>query len=161
MLRIGLSNSGDLFEICPFTGMIFPCKMDELSIDDIVVMECSDDVIELLILTKQNIVGKRVMKIIDYPCKFLLFEYFFLILQLNFFCLALTCKYDLAMPENTWLVRQPKSSVNMYYVGGNSFDSQFVQEIEMKIISETQPSQRLKKLIQKGHLKEAEVCFFL
>lgn len=68
--RIGLSNSGDLFEICPFTGMIFPCKMNELVIDDIVVMECSDDSIELLILTKQNNFGKRVMKIIDYPCKF-------------------------------------------------------------------------------------------
>lgn len=61
------------------------------------------------------------------------------------------------MPENTWLVRQPKSSVNMYFIGGNSFDTKYVQEIEMKIISETQPSQRLKKLIQKGHLNEAEV----
>lgn len=68
----------------------------------------------------------------------------------------MTCKYDLAMPENTWLVRQPKSCVNLYYVGGNCLNSQFVQEIEMKIISETQPAQRFKKLIQKGHLREAE-----
>lgn len=73
----------------------------------------------------------------------------------------MTCKYDLTMPENTWLVRQPKSCVNLYYVSGNSLDSQFVQEIEMKIISETQPAQRFKKLIQKGHLKEAEVSLFL
>lgn len=57
--------------------MIFPCKMDELVIDDIVVMECSDDSIELLILTKQNNFGKRVMKIIDYPCKFLSLFFFF------------------------------------------------------------------------------------
>lgn len=77
-----------------------------------------------------------------------------------YFFAAMTCKYDLEMPENTWLVRQPKSSVNMYYVSGNCLDFQHVQEIEMKIISETQPSQRLKKLIQKGHLNEAEVCFF-
>lgn len=139
--------------------MIFPCKTDDLVIDDIVVMECTDDAIELLILTKQNTVGKRVMKIIDYPCKSLILCFISKIHKF-FNVLAMTCKYDLAMPENTWLVRQPKSSVNMYYVGGNCLDSRYVQEIEMKIISETQPSQRFKKLIQKGHLNEAEVGFF-
>lgn len=75
--RIGLTNSGDIFEICPYTGMIFPFKMDDLVIDDIVVMECDDDGIELMILTKQNDVGKRAMKIIDYPCKSKCFFFFF------------------------------------------------------------------------------------
>lgn len=68
------------------------------------------------------------------------------------------CKYDLTVPLNTWLVRQPKTSVNMYYVYGIQNDeTNCVEMVEMKIITETQPEQRLKKLIHKGHLNEAEV----
>jgi hypothetical protein len=66
-------------------------------------------------------------------------------------------KYELSMPEIAWLVRQPKSSINMYYMSGSKNDTPLIQEIEMKIISETEPSQRLLKLIQRGHLVEAEV----
>lgn len=57
-----------------------------------------------------------------------------------------------------WLIRQSKSSVNMYYLHGFSDDDSgnVIQEIEMKIISETQPDQRFKKLIQRGRLEEAE-----
>lgn len=60
------------------------------------------------------------------------------------------------MGEHVWLVQQPKSAVNIYYVTGNAHDKQQVQEIEMKILSETQPSLRLNKLIRKGRLEEAE-----
>lgn len=46
----------------------------------------------------------------------------------------------------------------MYYLHGFPDDESdsVIQEIEMKIISETQPDQRLKKLIQRGRLEEAE-----
>jgi kinetochore-associated protein 1 len=67
------------------------------------------------------------------------------------------CKYELTMPDIAWLVHQPKSSVNMYYMSGSKLDTEHIQEIEMKIISETDPFQRLLKLIQRGHLAEAEV----
>lgn len=66
------------------------------------------------------------------------------------------CKYELDMAEHVWLVQQPKSAVNIYYVTGSAHDKQQVQEIEMKILSETQPSLRLDKLIRKGRLEEAE-----
>lgn len=66
------------------------------------------------------------------------------------------CKYDLEMTEHVWLVQQPKSAVNIYYITGNPKDQLHVQEIEMKILSETQPSLRLEKLIRKGRLDEAE-----
>lgn len=67
------------------------------------------------------------------------------------------CNYELTVPEFAWLIQQPKSAMNMYYLHGIDGGSVMVQEIEMRIISETQPDQRLKKLIQKGHLDEAEV----
>lgn len=66
------------------------------------------------------------------------------------------CKYDLEMTEHVWLVQQPKSAVNIYYITGNAKDKPHVQEIEMKILSETQPSLRLEKLIRTGRLDEAE-----
>lgn len=70
----------------------------------------------------------------------------------------MTCKYELAVPQFAWLIQQPKSALNMYYLHGIHCSSTIVQQIEMRIISETQPDQRLKKLIKKGHLDEAEVC---
>lgn len=46
----------------------------------------------------------------------------------------------------------------MYYLHGLLDDESgdVIQEIEMKIVSETQPDQRFKKLIQRGRLEEAE-----
>lgn len=67
------------------------------------------------------------------------------------------CNYELTVPEFAWLIRQPKSAMNMYYLHGIHGGSEIVQEIEMRIISETQPDQRLRKLIQRGHLDDAEV----
>ena len=69
------------------------------------------------------------------------------------------CKYELPMMKNTWLVDQEKTSMQLYYVSGNQRNTDFIEEIEMNILSETQPIERLKKLIQKGHLDEAEVMF--
>lgn len=70
------------------------------------------------------------------------------------------CNYELTVPEFAWLIKQPKSALNMYYLHGiHGGSAAMMQEIEMRIIAETQPDQRLKKLIQKGHLDEAEVFF--
>lgn len=70
----------------------------------------------------------------------------------------MVCNYELSMPQHSWLIRQPKSAVNIYYLHGIVRDgTDLVQTIDMKMISETQPEQRLKKLIHKGSLEEAEV----
>lgn len=69
----------------------------------------------------------------------------------------MTCKNELSMPQHTWLVQQPKTAVNIYYLSGDDFNEfDLPQEIEMKIMCETQPQERLKKLICKGRLDEAE-----
>lgn len=61
---------------------------------------------------------------------------------------------------NSWLVAQThKSSVNLYYLNCDdtmrSTDG-VIQEIEGKEISETEPEQRLRKLLARGNLDEAE-----
>lgn len=67
------------------------------------------------------------------------------------------CNFELVVPNNTWLVNQMKSAVNMYYLAGNKCDADYVQQIEMNIISETNPEKRFYKLLYKGRLNEAEV----
>lgn len=67
------------------------------------------------------------------------------------------CNFELSVPNNSWLVDQSKLSVNMYYLSGNHCDSNFVQQLEMNIISETNPDQRFHKLITKDRLDEAEI----
>lgn len=65
------------------------------------------------------------------------------------------------MAKDTWLVNQPKCSVNLYYLSGENINVKGLpQEIAMKLVSETEPVERLKKLIYKGHLEEAEVCSY-
>lgn len=132
---IALTNSGQIFEISSIIRLNADIPLP-YKIDDIIIMECTADVIELLLLTKPDVNGTRFMKIVDFP--------------------SMECKYELDMNEYVWLVQQPKSAVNIYYITGNSYDKQYVQEVEMKILSETQPSLRLDKLIRKGRLEEAE-----
>lgn len=67
------------------------------------------------------------------------------------------CKFDLPVEKTSWLTIQTKSSLDFYHLYGNQLDTDVVQEIEMKIITEARPSERLKKLLQRGLLEEAEV----
>lgn len=67
------------------------------------------------------------------------------------------CNFELSLPNSVWLVDQSKLSVNMYYLSGNHCQTDFVQQLEMNIISETNPDQRFHKLITKGRLDEAEI----
>ena len=70
-------------------------------------------------------------------------------------------KYEMLVASVAWLVPQAKLSANMHFVTGSVNDAGYVQSVEMKIISETEPGQRLKKLIQKGLFAEAEVTVIL
>lgn len=64
---------------------------------------------------------------------------------------------EINVTEFTWLVHQAKSSTNMYYAAGEDFVSNVPQTIAMKSIFETNPEERIKKLIQCGQLDVAEV----
>lgn len=136
-----------------------------LLIDDLIVMECNEEMIEFLVLTKPEKYDSdevRFMKTIEYPCEF----FIFIRNLLYIFFLAFKCTCEIKLPLQAWLINQPKSSVNMYFLNGSSFNSQDMpQEIEVKLVSETNPEDRLKKLIAKGHLEEAEVgsviCYFV
>lgn len=133
---IGLTGEGELFEICPFSKFISKVEGYDYLIDELVVMESNSEEIELLCLTKPDNDRYRYIKIISFP--------------------YMTCKHELSMETYTWLVAQSKCSVNMYYVSGVKNDAGNIHEVEMKIISETEPALRLKKLIQREHFDEAE-----
>lgn len=75
----------------------------------------------------------------------------------NYCILAMKCNYELPTPCNTHLVSQSQSSVNMYYLEEIFRPDMIPQEIIMNLITESQPSERLKKLIRIGRLDEAEV----
>ncbi|XP_037945657.1 uncharacterized protein LOC119678077 [Teleopsis dalmanni] len=134
-----LTNSGHLLEFCPITKIIcFNTKQNEINllIDDLIIMECSDKNIELLVVTKPN-KDQRMMKIVQYP--------------------SFKCNSELDIPVCSWQVKQPKNSMNLYVLCGTQLNSSNIPtEVEMKLISETDPSDRFKKLIAKGHLEEAE-----
>ncbi|KAM7360055.1 kinetochore component rough deal isoform 2-T2 [Cochliomyia hominivorax] len=134
-----LTNSGHLLEFCPFTKLLFyPSATQEILIDDLIVMECSDENIEFLTLTKHTEDRERCIKILDYP--------------------SLKCHNELDVTEHSWLVQQPKCSVNLYYFSCVQCNvNNFPSVLEMLSVSETHPSERFKKLIAKGHLEEAEV----
>lgn len=74
---IALTESGHLLEICPFTRCINlrqpPRNANALLIDDMLVMECNDENVELIILTKLTPDGDRFIRIVEYPCKIIIF----------------------------------------------------------------------------------------
>lgn len=64
------------------------------------------------------------------------------------------------VPHHAWLIRQPKSAVNLYYLATKTDSAkELPSEMEMMMVSETDPGDRFKKLIAKGRLEEAEVNF--
>ncbi|XP_070501724.1 kinetochore-associated protein 1 [Chironomus tepperi] len=137
---IGLTENGSLIEICPYTRILRELNslkgVDTTSIiDDMRVLESNDQYIELLTLS--NSYGEeREMKVVDYP--------------------SLNVKSELLLPKVSWLVSQPKSSINMYFIEGYKNENKFLQNIELKSITEADPEQRFKKLILRGHFDEAE-----
>ncbi|KAL9872866.1 kinetochore component rough deal isoform 3-T4 [Glossina fuscipes fuscipes] len=133
-----LTNSGHLLKYCPLSQLLKLANEQDthLLIDDLIVMECNGRNIEFLILTKIN-EKSRSIKMIDYP--------------------SFKCLNELEVGGYVWLVQQPKSSVNLYYISGQENNSkQHPTILELIMVSETDPSERYKKLINKGYLEEAE-----
>ncbi|XP_052860385.1 kinetochore-associated protein 1 [Anopheles cruzii] len=134
--NFALTHSGQIFEICPLSKFYSELPYT-FRIDDLVILEASANVIEMLIITKADANGRKLMKIVNFP--------------------SMELKQEMEMPEHTWLVQQPKNSANIYYIVGQTHREPVVQEFELKILSETDPSQRLVKLIKIGRFDEAEV----
>ncbi|XP_017122723.1 uncharacterized protein LOC108143036 [Drosophila elegans] len=136
---IALTNCGHLLDICPYTRTVHMCQttgQKSLLIEDLLVMECSEENIELLMLTKPTEEG-RFIKIVEYP--------------------SLHVKNEVEVPNHAWLVRQPKCAVNLYYLAAKKVNQSSIPSVvEMMLVSETDPSDRFKKLIAKGRLEEAE-----
>lgn len=137
---IGITATGSFVEICPVTKIIRKIGLHtELeimkSIDEIRILESNEEYIELLTLFRSEN-HERQMKVIDFP--------------------SLNCKSELMLPEISWLVSQPKSSINMYFICGFKNADGFIQSIEIKSITEADPEQRFNKLLMKGHFDEAE-----
>lgn len=128
-----------------------------LLIDDMLVMECNDENVELIILTKLTPDGDRFIRIVEYPCK--ISSFLWKELGIHYFILpALRCKNEVEVPQHAWLIRQPKSAVNLYYLATKTDSAkELPSEMEMMMVSETDPGDRFKKLIAKGRLEEAEV----
>lgn len=127
---LGLTDSGDFAEICPYTKTVCVVKKSNEMIDDLRVLESNDEYNELLVLSNES------MKVLDFP--------------------SMTCKTELSLSGPTWLVSQQKSDVNMYFISGTTNENNFVQTIEIKSIIETDPDERFKKLLLRGHFEEAE-----
>lgn len=65
---------------------------------------------------------------------------------------------ELDVAKHSWLVQQPKCSVNLFYLSSLECNANNIPSVlEMLSVSETHPSERFRKLIAKGHLEEAEV----
>lgn len=137
---LSLTDSGNFVEICPYTKTMYLVKqnINDLAgvIDDLRVLESNNEYIELLVQSKPES-NSRSMKVLDFP--------------------SMKCKNQLTLPGTSWLVSQQKSAVNMHFISGTKNEDDFIQTIEIKRIIETDPNERFKKLLLRGHFKEAEV----
>lgn len=137
---LGLTATGEFVEICPYTQTVRLIKHQldgsPSIFEDLRVLESNDEYNELLVLTAPDRSNERLMMVLDFP--------------------SMSCKSELTIPENSWLVSQQKSDVNIYFISGMENDSKFIQTIEVKSIIETDPEQRFKKLLSRGHFDEAE-----
>jgi kinetochore-associated protein 1 len=131
----GLTENGSLIEICAFTQTMRKIEMPEdLVIDDIRIIESNEEFIELLIISKPS--NDRSMKVVDFP--------------------SFKTKSEISLPAQSWIVSQAKSGVNMYFIEGYRNENNFVQTIEIKSITDTDPEQRFTKLLMRGQFEEAE-----
>lgn len=132
-----MTEAGVLFEVCPFTNLIFPLDHDtNCLVKDVIVLENNENETELLLLIKMRDSDIYSIKILSFP--------------------SMKCSYELPNIGIAWLVQQSRSNINMYYISGAGIELDAVQQIEMKIISELQPEQRYRKLIRKGFILQAE-----
>lgn len=134
---VALSSSGDFVEVFPYTRTISYVKnpTSSLLIEDFKVLESNNEYIELLVLSRAN--DQSEIKILDFP--------------------SMDCKSELNLPGTTWLVSQQKSTVNMHFISGLNNEDNFVQTIEIKSITESDPEERFKKLLLRGRFDEAEI----
>lgn len=139
-----LTEAGHLFQYCPHTKTVRRMRRDRnsaLPLDSVMVLENDlDGAVELMVLERRG--RDRQLKIVNFP--------------------EFTASYELLLPEHCWLVAQPKSPINMYYMEGVTEDEEDARcaalptAVELKQITELDPMQRFKKLVYRGLIDEAE-----
>ncbi|KAG4074366.1 hypothetical protein HA402_008775 [Bradysia odoriphaga] len=132
---VGVSSAGKMYEICLLTKSFRLFTESDHIVEDVVILQVSDNDIHLLLQTKAEECSN--LKIVDFP--------------------SMKCHYELPIPTTTHLVSQSQSSVNLYYLEEILGTNMLPQEVVMNLITESQPAERLKKLIRIGRLDEAEV----
>ncbi|KAG5678537.1 hypothetical protein PVAND_008204 [Polypedilum vanderplanki] len=137
---VGFTYEGYCVEICPFTKIIRKIEMTEEDLQkfsmmaDMKILETNNDVELLTLSISMN--NEHKMRVIDFP--------------------SFSCKNEINLPDPSWIVLQPKSAINMYFIVGSKNEENYVQSIELKNITEADPEERFQKLLQKGHYDEAE-----
>lgn len=70
------------------------------------------------------------------------------------------CKFSLPVSKQIWLIDQPKSTACIPYLCGmRAADTDVMESINLCMVSESQPEKRLKTLLSKKMLIEAEVSY--
>lgn len=149
-----VTEAGKLYRYCAFTKTVVLMRRAQCSLEDVLVLENDlDAAVELMVLERKD--NERILKIVNFP--------------------EMKVNYELPLSEHCWLVAQPKSSMNMYYMEGMVDDdedddeddnglkrrkkklSPFPNAVELKQITELDPMQRFKKLVYRGLIDEAEL----
>lgn len=132
---LGLTEDGSIVEICAATQAMRKIEVpEELMIEDIRIVESNEEYIELLIISKPN--NEKNMKVVDFP--------------------SFKTKSEINLPAQSWIVSQAKTGANMYFIEGYRNENNFIQAIEIKSITDTDPEQRFTKLLMRGQFDEAE-----
>lgn len=109
---------------------------------------------EISILTKPDPENsKQYIKVLEYPCKLL--KRFRKSTNHHLFT-AFKCNLELEVEYPSWLIDQPNNTMNFYFLNGEKFFENIPQQLSMKLVSESEPKERLKKLIHRGLLQEAK-----
>lgn len=133
---LGLTENGSLVEICAITQMLRKIDQPEaMHIDDIRIVVSNEEFIELLIISKPT--NKECqLEVVEFP--------------------SFKTKSELSLPSQSWIVSQARTDANMYFLEGYLNEDNFVQTIEIKSITDTDPEQRFAKLLMRGQFDEAE-----
>lgn len=133
--RLFTDQEGHLLELCPYTNIFVPLLVTS-NIKEFIMTESNDNNgIELLALVEDG--NNLYLKNFEYP--------------------SMECKFTLPISEKIWLITQPKSAANIFYLCDVQASLMTSHRIDLRMVSESQPEKRLQTLLAKGLIDEAEV----
>jgi kinetochore-associated protein 1 len=127
---LGLTKDGNLINICPFTKTFMKFVKSE-NIFDFMIFDEDEVHFEIITLSEND----HSMAIKDFP--------------------SLNKRAEWKMSSLNWLVTLYSSSANLYFISGIESDGN-VKTVELRCLTETDPTERLRNLISRGLFNEAE-----